>query len=42
VTHLLSHETPAVFVEMGDAHYDILTKFDLMSTIANMAEHMRP
>jgi cystathionine beta-synthase len=42
VTHLLSHETPAVFVEMADAHFDILTKFDLMSTIANMAEHRRP
>jgi cystathionine beta-synthase len=41
VTHLLSHETPAVFVDMGDSHYDILTKYDLMSTIAGMAEAMR-
>jgi cystathionine beta-synthase len=41
VTHLLSHESPAVFVEMGDARYDILTKYDLMSTIAAMAEHPR-
>jgi cystathionine beta-synthase len=41
VTHLLSHETPAVFVDMGNARYDILTKYDLMSTIAGMAEHMR-
>jgi len=41
VTHLLSHSTPAVFVEMGDSHYDILTKYDLMSTIAGMAEHKR-
>ena len=41
VTHLLSHETPAVFVEMGDSRFDILTKYDLMSTIAAMAEAMR-
>jgi cystathionine beta-synthase len=41
VTHLLSHESPAVFVDMGDSHYDILTKYDLMSTIAGMAEAMR-
>jgi cystathionine beta-synthase len=41
VTHLLSHESPAVFVEMGGSRYEILTKFDLMSTIAGMAEHVR-
>jgi len=41
VTHLLSHESPAVFVEMGGTRYEILTKFDLMSTIATMAEHVR-
>jgi cystathionine beta-synthase len=41
VTRMLSHETPAVFVEMSDSRYDILTKYDLMSTIASMAEHMR-
>ena len=42
VTHLLSHERPAVFVEMGDGHYEILTKYDLMGTIAElMAEHTR-
>ncbi|MGH9593107.1 MAG: hypothetical protein ACRD5L_08440, partial [Bryobacteraceae bacterium] len=41
ITHLLSHETAAVFVEMGEARFDILTKYDLMSTIAAMAEHRR-
>jgi len=28
-------------VEMGGTRYEILTKFDLMSTIATMAEHVR-
>jgi hypothetical protein len=30
-----------VFVDMGNSHFDILTKYDLMSTIASMAEHRR-
>src|SRR5713226_4790719 len=41
VTHLLSHEGPAVFVEMGNAHYEILTKYDLMSTVAGLMEQVR-
>jgi predicted transcriptional regulator len=41
VTHLLSHDSPAVFVEMADAQFDILTKYDLMSTVASMADHSR-
>lgn len=41
VTHLLSHEGPAVFVEMGNGHYEILTKFDLMGTIAGLVEQRR-
>ncbi len=41
VTHLLSHEGPAVFVEMGNAHYEILTKYDLMSTVAGLMEQAR-
>ncbi len=41
VTHLLSHEGPAVFVDMGNAHYEILTKYDLMSTVAGLMEQMR-
>ena len=41
VTYLLSHEGPAVFVEMGDSNYEILTKYDLMGTIAGLMEQMR-
>ncbi len=41
VTHLLSHEGPAVFVEMDDGKYEILTKFDLMGTIAGLVEQKR-
>jgi cystathionine beta-synthase len=37
LTHLLSHESPAVFVDLGEGHYEILTKYDLMSTIASLA-----
>jgi cystathionine beta-synthase len=38
VTHILSHENPAVFVEMGDDRFEILTKYDLMSTVASLME----
>jgi cystathionine beta-synthase len=41
VTHLLSHEGPAVFVEMGAGQFEILTKFDLMDTIAGLMEQKR-
>ncbi|MGH9791853.1 MAG: pyridoxal-phosphate dependent enzyme [Candidatus Acidiferrales bacterium] len=41
VTHLLSHEGPAVFVEMSNGHYEILTKYDLMGTIATLVEQRR-
>jgi cystathionine beta-synthase len=41
LTYMLSHEGPAVFVEMGDGKYDILTKFDLMSTIAALMEQQQ-
>jgi cystathionine beta-synthase len=36
VTYLLSHESPAVFVEMEDGKLEVLTKFDLMGTIAGL------
>src|ERR1700761_1038879 len=38
VTHILSHENPAIFVEMGEARFEILTKYDLMSTVASLME----
>jgi cystathionine beta-synthase len=41
VTHLLSHEGPAVFVDMGDGRFEILTKFDLIGTIAGLVGQMR-
>ena len=41
VTHILSHENPAVFVEMGNAKFEILTKYDLMSTVASLMEQKR-
>ncbi len=41
VTHILSHENPAVFVEMGNGHFEILTKYDLMSTVASLMEQKR-
>jgi len=41
VTHILSHENPAIFVDMGDNRYEILTKYDLMSTVASLMEQKR-
>ncbi len=41
VTYILSHDSPAVFVEMGDGKLEILTKFDLMDTIAGLVEQRR-
>jgi cystathionine beta-synthase len=41
VTHLLSHEGPAVFVVMAEGRFEILTKYDLMGTIAELMEQAR-
>ena len=41
VTHLLSHESPAVFVEMEAGNLEVLTKFDLMDTIAGLVGQKR-
>jgi len=41
VTHILSHENRAVFVDMGNSHFEILTKYDLMSTVASLMEQKR-
>jgi cystathionine beta-synthase len=41
ITHILSHENPAVFVEMGNDRFEILTKYDLMSTVASLMETKR-
>jgi len=41
ITYILSHENPAVFVDMGGAHFEILTKYDLMSSVATLMEQKR-
>ncbi len=41
VTYLLSHDSPAVFVEMGAGRFDILTKYDLMGMIASLVEQQQ-
>ena len=41
VTHILSHEGPAVFIAMDNGKLEILTKFDLMDTIAGMVAQSR-
>jgi hypothetical protein len=41
VTHLFSHESPAVFVEIEGGKLEVLTKFDLMDTIAGLVGQKR-
>jgi cystathionine beta-synthase len=41
ITYLLSHEGPAVFVEMEKGKYEIITKYDLMGTIAGLMDQVR-
>jgi predicted transcriptional regulator len=41
ITHILSHDHPAVFVEMTDSKMEILTKYDLMSIVAGLMEQKR-
>jgi cystathionine beta-synthase len=41
LTYLLSHEEPAVFVQMGKGRFEIITKYDLMGTIAGLVEQKR-
>jgi cystathionine beta-synthase len=41
VTRLLSRDSPAVFVVMGSGRFEILTKYDLMGTIAELMEQVR-
>ena len=41
LTYLLSHEEPAVFVQMGNGHFEIITKYDVMGTIAGLMEQKR-
>lgn len=41
ITHILSHDHPAVFVEMTETRLEILTKYDLMSIVAGLMEQKR-
>src|SRR2546430_15054715 len=41
ITHILSHENPAGFVEIGDSRFEILTKYELVSTVASLMEQKR-
>jgi cystathionine beta-synthase len=41
VTHVMSHESPAVFVELESGKLEVLTKFDLMDTIAGLVGKKR-
>ena len=41
LTYLLSHEEPAVFVQMVSGKFEIITKYDLMGTIAGLMEQKR-
>ncbi len=41
LTHLLSHESHAVFVEMEGGKLEIVTKFDLMDTVAGLVSQKR-
>jgi len=41
ITHLLTSEGPAVFVEMDNGAREIITKYDLISAIAGLAEQAR-
>jgi cystathionine beta-synthase len=41
VTQILSRESPAVFVEMPNSKLEVLTKFDLMDTVAGLVSQKR-
>ena len=38
ITYLLTNESPAVLVDMGDNKFEILTKYDLIDMIATLAD----
>ncbi|MBI1982687.1 MAG: hypothetical protein HYS61_00630, partial [Acidobacteria bacterium] len=38
VTTCITRDCPAVFVDMGDGHYEILTKYDLLHAITRLVE----
>jgi cystathionine beta-synthase len=38
VTELIAGGTPAVFVELGDGRFGIVTKYDIVRAVAGLAE----
>ena len=38
ITACITRDCPAVFVNLGNSHYDILTKYDLLHAIARLVE----
>jgi cystathionine beta-synthase len=40
VTELITSGNPAVFIELGDGRYDIVTKYDIVRAVARLAERI--
>jgi cystathionine beta-synthase len=38
VTELITSGNPAVFIELGEGRYDIVTKYDIVRAVARLAE----
>jgi cystathionine beta-synthase len=38
VTELVTSGNPAVFIELGNGRYDIVTKYDIVRAVARLAE----
>ena len=38
LTYVLTRESPAILVELGNQHYEILTKYDLIDMVASLSE----
>jgi len=41
ITSCITRDCPAVFVELGNSHYEILTKYDLLQAISRLVERGR-
>jgi cystathionine beta-synthase len=42
ITGCITRDCPAVFVALGNSHYEILTKYDLLQAIARLVEQRKP
>lgn len=41
ITTLITRECPAVFVDLGDGHFEIFTKYDLLHAVSRLAQARR-